>query len=463
MDKHPNLQEALLRIQAALGPEAGLVLVGGAVRDRLLGKEGADWDLASILLPMEVMARAKVAGMRVIPTGLQHGTVTLVLGGKPFEITTFRGDGQYLDGRRPETVRLGVALEEDLARRDFTINAMALPAEALSSPHWQDQVVDPFGGRRDLEAGLIRAVGDPLERFNEDGLRVLRACRFAAQLDFAIEEATFAAIPQRLGVSAKVAVERVLTELTKLLCGPAPARGLAALAETGLLELWLAPLRPMIGCEQNRYHCYPVWEHTLEVVGHAPPEPDLRWAALLHDAGKPGARTQDPQGGIHFYGHEKGSETIAVEILTRLRASHALIQQVVALVHHHGTHPGPQWSDGACRRFLRKLQEDSLPLERWAAFRGADQSGKGLADPAVRAEHLATLERLQALAAARPPLAIKDLALEGKALMAMAGRSGGPWLGGLQHFLLESVLETPDHNTPEGLEALARGWLKEHP
>ena len=461
LDCKRPLGSALGRIQEALGPASHLVLVGGAVRDRLLGRAGGDCDLASALLPEEVMARVRAAGMKAIPTGLQHGTVTVMEEGQPFEITTFRGEGPYLDGRRPESVRLGVALEEDLARRDFTINAMALPVEALDAPDWQERLVDPFGGRTDLAARLIRAVGDPLERFSEDGLRGLRACRFASQLGFAIEPGTLAAIPQCLQVAAKVSVERVFTELTKLLCGAEVRQGLQALSTTGLLQLCLPELHPMIGCEQNRFHRYPVWEHTLEVTAHTPAEPDLRWAGLLHDCGKPAARTQDEGGGIHFYGHEAISVELSQRLLTRLRASHDLIRRVTALVRHHGTHPGVQWSNGACRRFLKKLQEDDLALERWATFRLADQSGKGYGVEPCRTEHREILSRLETLAAAHPPLAISQLALGSQALMTLAGgRKGGPWLGQLQHLLLDAVVRHPAQNTPEALAELARDWLK---
>jgi tRNA nucleotidyltransferase/poly(A) polymerase len=364
----------------------------------------------------------------------------------------------YVDGRRPESLRLGVGLEEDLARRDFTINAMALPAGALEGA-WEEAVVDPFGGRADLAAGVIRAVGEPLDRFAEDGLRCLRACRFASQLGFAIEPATLAAIPSRLDVAAKVSVERVMTELTKLLVGREPARGLAALQSTGLLGLWLPELLPMIGCLQNRYHLYPVWEHTLEVVRRAPADPGQRWAALLHDCGKPARRSEDAKGQVHFYGHEALSVDLTTTILARLRASHALAKDVLALVRHHGTHPGPEWGDAACRRFLKQLQEDGLSLERWGAFRLADQSGKGFGEDHCIDEHRAAMARLEALSAANPALAIKSLALDGRALMALAGRGGGPWLGELQAWLLEQVLEDPDRNRPEPLKELASSWL----
>jgi tRNA nucleotidyltransferase/poly(A) polymerase len=451
----------LQRIFEALEPGSGLVVVGGAVRDLLLGRPSPDMDLATALLPEAVMARARAAGLRTIPTGLQHGTVTVMVGAQPFEITTFRGDEAYLDGRRPEAVRLGVALEEDLARRDFTINAMALPAEALGQPGWETRLVDPFRGREDLAVGLLRAVGDPLDRFQEDGLRCLRACRFVSQLSFDIEAATLAAIPRRLDVAEKVSVERVFTELTKLLCGQEPGKGLATLASTGLLGLWLPELLPMIGCLQNHHHLWPVWEHTLEVVRRTPAAPGLRWAALLHDVGKPGRRTEDDQGDVHFYGHEALSETQAQAILLRLRASNALAAEVAALVRHHGTHPGPAWGDPACRRFLKRLQEDGLSLDRWGALRLADQSGKGFGLASCAEDHETVMARLVQLARTAPPLQVKALALDGRALMALAGRKGGPWLGALQAHLLDKVLDEPALNTPESLRGLAEVWLEE--
>ncbi|MDR2697220.1 MAG: hypothetical protein LBB40_01945, partial [Holophagales bacterium] len=206
-------------LQQSLGPDASLAAVGGYVRDRLLGRTGSDLDFATALTPETVIDRAKANGLTVVPTGLKHGTVTVVLDGANIEITAYRGDGDYFDGRRPSKVNFGVSLEEDLARRDFTINAMALPIEFFNSNDWRAHIIDPFGGQSDLEAKLIRAVGDPLRRFDEDGLRPYRACRFASQLSFAIETSTGSAIPQRLDVASKVTVERIFTELTKLLTG----------------------------------------------------------------------------------------------------------------------------------------------------------------------------------------------------------------------------------------------------
>jgi len=452
--------ELVLQIHGALGAESGLVLVGGAVRDRLLGRGVEDWDLASALLPEIVMERARRAGLKVFPTGIQHGTVTVMAGGHAFEITTFRGDGIYLDGRHPESVRLGVALEEDLARRDFTINAMALPVEAVEASDWRDRVLDPFQGRRDLAAALIRAVGDPLSRFAEDGLRPLRACRFASQLGFRVEAATLAAIPQRLDVARKVAVERVLVEMTKLLTGPGADLGLDLLRNSGLLEIWFPELLPLVDCAQGHHHRWDAWAHTLATVRAVPAEGPLRWAALLHDVGKPETRTLDDAGEVHFYGHEGRSLEIAQCVLQRLRGSRALAEGVCSLIRHHGIHPTPEWSDAACRRLLGRLEGDHLSLETWGAFRLGDQRAKGWGEEACLGEHLRVMERLQRLAEARPPLNAKALALDGRALMKLLDRPGGPWLGQLQSHLLERLLEEPGQNTPEALGAWVQEWAQ---
>jgi len=450
-------------LQEALEPEAGLVLVGGAVRDRLLGREGGDWDLATALLPEIVIGRAKQAGLRVIPTGLQHGTVTVMLEGRPVEITTYRGDGNYLDGRRPESVHLGVALEEDLARRDFTVNAMALPIEAMNQVDWRKHLVDPFGGQADLEAGLLRAVGDPLVRFQEDGLRPLRACRFAAQLGFGIEPSTLAAIPERLEVAQKVSVERVFQEMNKLLCGKDAPTGLRLLERSGLVDLWMPEFRPLVGCAQNRYHDLDAWEHTLAVVAAIPAEPTLRWAALLHDLGKPGSRSLGSDGATHFFNHEALSVRLAGNLLGRLKISRALLEAVLGLVRHHGQRPSAQWGDAACRRLLARLKADRVPLDAWAALRRADIRGRMESLEAMQQEFETELGRIQRLAEARPPLLARDLALNGTELMDCLARPGGPWLGQLQAYLLDRVLENPGLNTPEALAPLARAWRSSNP
>ncbi|HNX95573.1 MAG TPA: HD domain-containing protein [Holophaga sp.] len=461
--------DALGELQSVLGDE--LFAVGGAVRDLLLGRPIGDVDLATPLLPQEVMDRAK-GRLRAIPTGLKHGTITLLARDQSFEITTFRSDGDYLDGRRPESVKLGVALEKDLARRDFTINAMALPVSALHSPEWKQQLVDPFGGQRDLERGTLRAVGDPLKRFAEDGLRPYRACRFAAQLDFELEPETLAAVPLRLDVSRKVAVERVFVELNKLLCSLHPAKGLRLLEQSGLLDLALPELRAMVACQQNHHHRFDVWEHTLAAFeAEATGASDLRWAILLHDVGKPGAMTTDEEGVRHFYGHEGHSTEMADAILRRLKTSNPFRARVTALIALHGIHPEPEWTDAAFRRLLKRLNDADIAPETWERLQRADQFGKGwatldrLPDGRTGSEWWASrlqagawaVQRLEALRA--PGLSVKELALDGHALMRIAQRSGGPWLSELQNHLLDQVLEDPATNAPDRLQELAAAWI----
>jgi len=447
-------------LQQSLGPDASLVAVGGYVRDRLLGRTGGDLDLATALMPETVINRAKASGLTVVPTGLKHGTVTVVLGGDNIEITTYRGDGDYFDGRRPSKVNFGVSLEEDLARRDFTINAMALPVEFFSSNDWQAHIIDPFGGQSDLDAKLIKAVGDPLRRFDEDGLRPYRACRFASQLGFTIETHTGNAIPQRLDVASKVAVERIFTELTKLLTGIDAPYGLKALAGYGLLDKCLPELGPLIGCEQNTHHAFDVWNHTLEALKFAPADAAMRWATLLHDIGKPSAKFIDQTGRTKFHGHEALSEKMASQILKRLKASNALYAETLALIRHHGTRPDKTWSDAACRRLLHRMTRDELDWHRWASLQLADQMGKDINTENVPSDHAELLERMERIASVAPPLDVKALAIDGKAIMRLADKSRGPWIGALQRHLLEMVMDDPKLNTADELERLSKIWLQ---
>ena len=345
------------RIEQILGLDAQLVVVGGSIRDWLLGRNNEDWDLATALMPEEVIVRAQTAGVKAIPTGIKHGTVTLIVDGHSIEVTTFRGDGPYLDGRHPESVTLGVSLKQDLARRDFTINAMALPISALNSINWLDRLIDPHGGRQDLENRIIRTVGDPLSRFKEDGLRVLRACRFSAMLDFDIDERTIKAIPMCLNVAKKVATERVFTELTKLLCAPKLERGLNILLSTGLLELWLPELYPMINFAQNSHSRCTVWEHTIAVVRRLPPSASFRWAALLHDVGKPATKIVGNITENNYHEFNAASLKLANNILTRMHASRAFINQVTSFIRHYYNDPLHSWDNSNCRRFIKQLLE----------------------------------------------------------------------------------------------------------
>lgn len=293
-------------------------LVGGCVRDLLRGAAPDDYDMTSGARPKEV---TELFGADAHPTGLAHGTVTLVRGGVAVEHTTERRDGVYHDSRHPESVTFTDRIEDDLARRDFTVNAIAL------SP--TGELVDPFGGQADLRAGVLRCVGEPERRFAEDALRILRLLRFASVLGFSVERETAIAARARKDGLRAIAHERVYAELNKLLCGEYVTTVL--LSYPDILGAVLPELLPCVGFDQrNPHHCYDVWEHTARSVGAAPPTRVLRWTMLLHDLGKPSCFTQDADGIGHFYGHTAISAQLAEGIMARLHFEHALAQGVRA-------------------------------------------------------------------------------------------------------------------------------------
>ncbi len=317
----PSVLAALQTLREA-GFEAWAV--GGCVRDSLLGRPPHDWDVTTSALPHQTMA--VFSGHRLLETGLHHGTVTLLLQDQAIEITTYRVDGPYSDGRRPDCVSFTSSLEEDLSRRDFTVNAMAW------NP-WQG-LCDPFGGREDLAAGTIRCVGHPRARFDEDALRVARAIRFSSQLKFSIHPDTAAAVHACASNLQSVASERIWPELSRLCCGPdAPA----VLLEYGdVVAAMLPELAPMLGHGQyNIHHIYDIWQHSVYALAQVPPLPHLRLAALLHDCGKPPCFTRDEDGVGHFYGHAEISCQIAAKLLKKLACPADLRHAVLDLVKHH--------------------------------------------------------------------------------------------------------------------------------
>lgn len=299
-------------------------LVGGAVRDYARGKPAKDWDITTNALPQQV--EQAFDGYRIIETGLKHGTLTVLLDNEPLEITTYRIDGEYTDHRRPDSVTFTPDLKEDLSRRDFTMNALAY--------HPVRGFVDLFDGLQDLHNGVIRCVGDPALRFSEDALRILRALRFASVLQMEIETNTAAALYCKKELLRTVAAERIREELTKLLTGPYAGR---ILREYSVVLLQVLPeLKSMFAFMQyNPYHDKDVWNHTVAVVEASPADPILRWAALLHDIGKPRCFTRDETGRGHFYGHPEQSAVIADAILRRLRFDNASRERIVTLVKAH--------------------------------------------------------------------------------------------------------------------------------
>jgi len=419
-------------------------VVGGSIRDLLRGKAVADYDVCTDALPHEVQ---KIFH-RVIPTGIEHGTVSVLLGGVPYEVTTLRGEGAYTDGRRPDEVRYLTEITEDLARRDFTVNAIAFDLDTHS-------LVDPFGGLRDLEARVVRAVGDPAARFGEDGLRVLRAARFVATLEASLDPATEAAIPQTLGTFQKVSAERVRDEWLKTMKARAPSRAFDVMLRTGILGVTCPEMAATHGCEQNRWHVFDVWGHSMACLDACEGDPILRVAALLHDVGKPTSRAfGDKTNDYTFYEHERIGADMADVLLQRLRFSNDERHRIVHLVRNHLVCYEPSWTDSAVRRWLRRITRERVH-DLYALCR-ADILGKGrpAPDDLQRLDQLA--DRVARILEAGDALTTKALAINGNDLMRELGLKPGKHIGQLLDSLLEQVLEDPAVNTREALLALAR-------
>lgn len=426
------VQQALNTLNAA-GYDA--YIVGGCVRDALRGAEPHDWDCTTNAKPEQICACFR--DFHVIETGLQHGTVTVVIEHMPIEITTYRIDGVYADHRRPDSVTFTDSLEDDLARRDFTVNAMAY--------HPERGMIDPFHGADDLAAKCIRCVGAPRDRFDEDGLRILRAMRFASVLDFTVDADTENAVHTQKTLLHHISAERIDTELTKLLCGIGAERVLQAFAD--VLFTVLPELQPMFGFDQNNpYHDYDVYMHTLKALSAAPPEPFLRWAALLHDSGKPHCYTEDERGG-HFYGHAAVSVEIAKRALKAMKCDRKRFDRVVQLVELHDTVFNN--SEKQLKRLVSKIGDEAA--EQLLYLHKADVSAQA---QYLRAERIADADRLLALLAdlraADACMSLKKLALTGGDLLAM-GVPQGREIGVILHTLLDRVIEGSLPNTKEAL------------
>ncbi len=410
-------------------------LVGGCVRDALRGQLPHDYDITTSALPAEVAAC--FSDKTIIETGLKHGTLTLHSGGMDLEITTFRTDGIYEDHRHPAMIRFAPTLQEDLARRDFTINAMAY--------HPQTGLIDLFGGRSDLEHGILRCVGDPDTRFGEDALRILRALRFAAVLDFAIDAETARALFSQKELLHVISSERIRAELLRLLCGKAADTVLSSYFE--VLTAVLPELLPMKGfAQKNPHHIYDVWEHTIAVIQAVPPTPQLRLAALLHDIGKPDCFTEDANGIGHFYQHDRLGAEMTRRILRRLKFDNATTLQVVTLVREHGRQiePSAKAVKRVLRRFGPEMFFDLIALKR------ADAAGQS---PAF-ASRQGLYDRLEQIAAdilsQKQCFCRKDLAVTGLDLMA-AGLPAGRELGLALDRLLDAVIDEKVINEKDAL------------
>ncbi|HKL85029.1 MAG TPA: HD domain-containing protein [Treponemataceae bacterium] len=415
-------------------------LVGGAIRDILLNKKADDWDIATDATPEEVSQLFK----KIIPTGIAHGTVTIHYKSYQIECTTFRTENGYSDGRRPDSISYTATIEEDLSRRDFTMNAIG-----ISLP--DGKLVDPFSGRKDIKASLIKTVGNPIERFSEDGLRPLRAVRFAAQLGFSIEEATLSAIRPCLEITAKVAKERIKDELVKLLCSPKPSIGLRFMEETGLLQLIIPELQKCRGVEQKGMHKADVLDHLYATCDLCPPQIELRLAGLFHDIGKPAVRALTPDGIYTFYNHEIESQKIVERILKNLRFPTKTINTVSHLVRHHMFHYESNWTDAAVRRFIVRTETDYI--EPLFALRLADARAiSGVQGELTYLDEMRS--RIHSLQKKQHAFNLKDLAINGKDLISQ-GIPAGPKTGLILEELLETVLDEPEFNTREKLISCA--------
>jgi tRNA nucleotidyltransferase (CCA-adding enzyme) len=429
-------------------------LVGGCVRDELLREGGAsgathrgDWDIATSALPEQVMKVFR----RVIPTGIQHGTVTVLMREDQYEVTTLRGETSYSDGRRPDAVYFVDDIKDDLARRDFTINAIAYDA-------LEDRLIDPFDGANDLARRTLRAVGVPSERFAEDGLRVLRGARFAATLELEIEPETARAIEPSLGSYRKVSAERIRDEWLKTMKAKRPSRAFELMKDHGLLAITAPEMLESVGCEQNKYHAFDVWGHAMSCLDASPQMPVLRVAALLHDVGKPRSRAfSEKTNDYTFYEHERIGAEMVEPLLSRLRFSNEERQHVVALVRHHLICYDSSWSDAAVRRWIRRVTPELVP--DLYLLNEADVRGKGRDASADLAALSALKDHVERILKAGAAFSIKDLALDGRVLMQELGMKPGPDLGRILKALLEEVVDDPSKNQRDVLLERARALL----
>ncbi len=431
----PQGPDEILNRLTAAGFQA--YAVGGCVRDSLLGTVPGDWDICTSALPEET--EACFSDLRVVETGLKHGTVTVIFQGVPYEITTFRSDGNYLDHRRPQQVSFVRTLKEDLLRRDFTMNAMAVGLDG--------EIQDPFGGRQNLTDGIIRCVGDPDTRFTEDALRILRGLRFASRLGFSIAPETAAAMERNKNLLSYVSGERIYKELTGILIGTYAQSVLEQYG--GVLAAVLPEIQPSMGfLQRNPFHNRDVWQHTLEALGKSGPDPIVRWALLLHDLGKPDCFTLDDRGIGHFYGHPQRSMELAEQILDRFHGDKKTRDTICLLVRDHDRE-APATIKNA-RRWIARYGRDNvrllLEVKRCDCLAHVDT-------PKTRARYNNLMEMTRLIRECLDTeqcFSVRDLPVKGGDVMAL-GVPAGPQVGRILEGLLDGVL---DGTCPPEREAL---------
>ena len=433
----PTGAQKILQTLTDAGHEA--YLVGGCVRDLLRRVEPHDWDICTSARPEET--EKCFAGRRIIETGLKHGTVTVLEDGEPYEITTYRTEGPYSDSRRPDYVEFVSSLEADLARRDFTMNAIAMGLDG--------SLRDPFGGGADIEAGLIRCVGESAHRFREDGLRVMRALRFAAVLGYGIEKRTAQAIHENRRMLEHVAAERINVELCKLLVGANVSEILRQYPDV-FCQFW-PQLEPLVTLEQNNpWHCWGGWEHTVRAVEAAPADRTLRLTMLLHDIGKPGCKSTDENGIDHFCGHPAAGAELADRMLRTLKFDNRTRERVVTLVKHHDVQLPPQ--DRVVRRWLNRLGPEAF--FQLLEVKRADGMGQSRALVKDRLTQLDEMRvQAEAIIAQGQCFSQKDLAINGRDVIA-SGVAPGPEVGRVLNALFERVLSGEIPNEREALRKL---------
>lgn len=435
--KIPEKAEIILHTLEEAGYEA--YVVGGCVRDSILGRSPDDWDITTSAKPEEVKALFR----RTVDTGLIHGTVTVMLDKEGFEVTTYRVDGEYEDGRHPKEVSFTASLEEDLKRRDFTMNAMAYnPKRGL---------VDLFGGVQDMENRIVRCVGNPMERFTEDALRILRAVRFSAQLGFSIEGETLKAISALAPNLKYVSAERIQVELLKLLVSPHPDY-LRTAYEAGITKEILPEFDRCMETEQNTpHHCYTVGEHTLQSLLNIRADKVLRLTMLLHDFGKPSVKRTDENGRDHFKTHGPEGEKMAVSILRRLKMDNDTIRKARSLIKWHDFRP--KGDAVSVRKAISMIGEELFPL--YLEVQRADILAQSLYKREEKLKRLSSVKALYKEIMDRGEcISLKTMALTGRDLID-AGYAPGKELGEILERLLAHVLENPEDNKKEILLKLA--------
>lgn len=425
----PPVERAIQRLNAA-GYEA--YAVGGCVRDSLLCRVPDDWDITTSAAPEQT--KAVFDGLPVIETGIQHGTVTVIFGGQPLEITTYRIDGSYSDSRHPDAVRFTRSLQEDLARRDFTVNALAY--------HPDTGIVDYFGGIEDLQRKIIRCVGEPDKRFTEDALRVMRGIRFSSQLSFSIESVTEASLRKHAPLLQKIAVERLRTELVKLLCGEHVKSVLLHFPD--VLGQIIPEILPMVGFKQQTpYHIYDIYEHTAHSIAAVKNIPVLRLTMLLHDIGKPSRFTVDDKGQGHFKGHGQVSVAMSEKILPRLRFDKRTAERVLTLVKYHDVDLEPR--EALIKRWLNRLTPEGF--FQLMEVKLADNAAQNpLYDRSVSYREI--IQMGQDILNRKECFSLSALAVNGDDLIQM-GIPAGKGIGEALQFLLQAVIDEKCENSRE--------------